>query len=478
MATKKYRLLDSYRVKDWAVDTLVVPAPLDHANPGATIDIAAALVRKYAAPKSAPSQPPTLAGLADLDIVVYLQGGPGFPLPRPDSQLGFVKELVDRGYAVLLLDQRGTGMSHPLETGLLLGTYLPATASVEQQLEYVSHFRADLIVRDCEVVRTALGVAKWLLLGQLYGGFCSTTYLLLFPASLAAVLITGGIPPIGHLPEDVYRATYARTAERNRWYYARFPEDIGRVHRIAQHLAKHGPVPLPSGGRLSVERFQQLGLAFGGNGGTLLVHQVVTQLALDLERVGKFSRALLLAVELAQLFDTNIVYALFQEAIYMDGPGSASDWAADRLRYTCGVDNFVWDTIAPRFDGSAANAVYFTGEMVFRLMFEDYAELRPLAGLANALHAHTQWLPLYDTQVLLRIANSPATASDGGVVVPVVAATYYHDQYVDLDLTMDARKHIGGIRQFITSELFHSGLRTDPLHVLAQLFLLLETEVD
>lgn len=42
--------------------------------------------------------------------LVYLQGGPGFASPRPQSLSGWIKQAISLGFTVLLLDQRGTGI--------------------------------------------------------------------------------------------------------------------------------------------------------------------------------------------------------------------------------------------------------------------------------------------------------------------------------------------------------------------------------
>lgn len=60
---------------------------------------------------------------------------------------------------------------------------LQRRGDAEKQAEYLRHFRADNIVRDCEAVRKLLtadypeDLQKWSALGQSYGGFCATTYL-------------------------------------------------------------------------------------------------------------------------------------------------------------------------------------------------------------------------------------------------------------------------------------------------------------
>jgi len=52
-----------------------------------------------------------------------------------------------------------------------------------KQAEYLRHFRADNIVRDCEALRKFLTAdypdeqKKWSVIGQSFGGFCAVTYL-------------------------------------------------------------------------------------------------------------------------------------------------------------------------------------------------------------------------------------------------------------------------------------------------------------
>ncbi len=104
---------------------------------------------------------------------------------------------------MLLLDQRGTGRSTPV------GSVIPGDTP-EAQAEYLTHFRADSIVRDAELIRRELGVDRWSVLGQSFGGFTSMTYLSIAPEGLREAFITGGLSPIGRPVDDIYGATYRR----------------------------------------------------------------------------------------------------------------------------------------------------------------------------------------------------------------------------------------------------------------------------
>jgi hypothetical protein len=53
--------------------------------------------------------------------------------------------------------------------------------------------------------------------------------------------------------------------------------------------------------------------------------------------------------------------------------------------------------------------------------------------------------------------------------VPVAAAVYYHDMYVDRELSMQTARAIRGLRTWVTSEHEHSGLRSSGGAVLGRL---------
>jgi pimeloyl-ACP methyl ester carboxylesterase len=87
----------------------------------------------------------------------------------------------EKGYQVLLLDQRGTGLSSQISA-----ESLEKIETDEAKAEYLTHFRADSIVKDCETIRKQLTAgrsatngeeSRITLLGQSFGGFCIGTYL-------------------------------------------------------------------------------------------------------------------------------------------------------------------------------------------------------------------------------------------------------------------------------------------------------------
>src|SRR3954453_12166239 len=188
----------------------------------------------------------------DRPLLAFLQGGPGYEAPRPTGNPlgpGWLERAL-RDFRVLMLDQRGTALWTPV--GSLSGL------TAQEQARRLTHFRADAIVRDAEWIRRDLEVERWSVLGQSFGGLCVTSYLSLAPEGLREALITGGLPPLGERIDDVYRHTYARTLERNRRYYERYPEDRERVRALHERL-EADDVRLPGGDRLTSRRLRQIG---------------------------------------------------------------------------------------------------------------------------------------------------------------------------------------------------------------------------
>jgi pimeloyl-ACP methyl ester carboxylesterase len=375
----------------------------------------------------------------DLPWLVYFQGGPGREAPRPEKKKGWLKRAV-QDYRVFLLDQRGTGRSTPV-----CNQTLTQFATPRAQAEYLQRFRADSIVRDAEVIRRELvgEGARWSALGQSFGGFCVTHYLSAAPEGLNEAIIVGGLPPVSRSPDDVYRATYRRVIERNHAYYARYPEDVDRVQEIVEHLTTR-EVTLPGGGQLTPRRFQQLGLAFGMSTGRERVHYLIDEAFVQTARGRELSYAFLRRFENFLWFETNPIYAILHESIYCEGV--ASRWSAERVRAEFG-----------EFETRLGRPLFFTGEMVYPWMFDEYAHLRPLKGAGEILAAYDGWPHLYDQSALE--SNT----------VPCAAVIYYNDMYVERTLSEETAQSIRGIKRWVTNEYDHDGLHVDGEKVLGRL---------
>ena len=165
----------------------------------------------------------------------------------------------------------------------------------------------------------------------------------------------------------------------------------------------------------------------------------------------EISYALLRGVEQAQHYETNPIFALLHEAIYMEG--AASNWSAERVRAEF-----------PEFSLDAESPL-FSGEMIYPWMFEDYRDLRTLKEAAHMLAARDDWPALYDPAVLAE--NT----------VPVVATIYYDDMYVDAIFAQQTAAMIRGTRFWLTNELVHNALRMDGEKVFGRLSAMLRGEI-
>lgn len=405
---------------------------------------------------------------------------------RPPQQYPFTQRILEAGYQLFFLDQRGTGFSSPITASTLqmLQQGKPNNKDnknkandEETQTQNLKLYRADNIVRDCEAIRQILTAdypsgsptgpttadsekKKWSTIGQSFGGFITMTYLSFYPQGLRESFIFGGLQPLVQHADQVYKCTFRKVAERNRAYYDKYPEDVARVRNIMAYLVRggggDGEIGLPSGGKLTRRRFCAMGIMLGMHGGLDSVHEIVHRANNDIELFGHLTRGTLSMIDAATSYDDHLIYAILHEPIYCNGPGTASRWSAERVQAE--FAEFDID----RADGP----IYFTGEMIYPWMFEDYAELRKVRDTANRVAAEDDWPALFDREQLAR--NE----------VPVYAASYVEDMYVDFGLGSETAKSIKGAKVFVTNVMFHDAIRSRMDEVVKQAFALRDDVLD
>jgi len=420
----------SYRQPGTVLTDHVFAVPLDHSRPdGEQIEVFAREV--VAADRQD----------ADLPWLLFLQGGPGHGAQRPAGRESWLDRALG-DYRVLLLDQRGTGRSSPANRQTLA-----RLGSARAQAGFLTHFRADSIVLDAELIRRDLtGGAPWSVLGQSFGGFCTVSYLSFAPHGIREAFITGGLPGLAATADDVYRRTYPAVAAKNAAHYERYPDDLEQARLVAQYLAGRD-VRLPDGAPLSVPAFQSLGSMLGAGTGSHELHYLLE----DPFAGDELSDAFLYEVQARTSFAGTPLYALLHEPCYAQG--TATRWAAERIRAEFGEFD-----AAPAIESDASTApLLFTGEMIYPWMVDADPVLRSLREAADLLASYDDWPPLYDPTRL--------AAND----VPVTAAVYYHDMYVDREFSMRTAKAIRGLRTWVTSEYEHDGLRVSSGKVLDRL---------
>lgn len=131
---------------------------------------------------------------------------------------------------------------------------------------------------------------------------------------------------------------------------------------------------------------------------------------------------------------TNPLYWTLQEFIYADGDTMPIGWAAAEEK----AHRAEFDTLA--------RPLMFTGEAMFPWMFEQMPELKPFKPAMDLLMEDTSWDKIYDPQ---RLACNE---------VPLQAAVYFDDMYVDSGLQLDTLSRVGDSHAWVTNEFEHDGL--------------------
>lgn len=385
--------------------------PLEHGTEGGeTIEVFA---REIASPDG-----------RDRPFLVFLQGGPGHEAPRPSgATMGpswLPRALAD--YRVLMLDQRGTGLSTP---------YDAPGADAAADARRLTHFRADAIVQDAERLREHLGIERWSVLGQSFGGFCALHYLTVAPGSLREVFFTGGLPPVGRPVDEIYAGTYDQMRVLDARHHRRFPQDRARLARLLD-LCDEGAVRDPHGTPITRRLMRTVGTALGSDGGAESLHHLLEH---D-PRSPAFSHD---ARSMLAFSARNPIYAVLHESCCADG--GATRWSAERVQ--------------PE-DFAAADSLLLTGEHVHPWTFEDNPLLQPYAEVAALLAEH-QWPRLYDADKLSEVD------------VPCAAAIYGDDPFVLRGFSEETASLIPTMQPWLTNEYLHSGLRADGARVLDRL---------
>ena len=157
-----------------------------------------------------------------------------------------------------------------------------------------------------------------------------------------------------------------------------------------------------------------------------------------------FHQGFLRAFENSLNFDTNPIFTLLHEACYTQG--FASSWSAERLR-----DEF------PEFHLDPERPVFLTGEMIHPGSLDEISALAPMKEAAELLASKEDWPTLYDGDAL----NENE--------VPVAAAVYENDMYVEREYSIETADAIRGAKVWRTAEYEHNGLRADGPKILERL---------
>lgn len=401
MGTLALGPMETYRIGDVTVTdhTLTLPLSPDAAD-ARTIDVFARVADRH------PGD--------NLPYLVFLQGGPGCEAPRPWPSW---MDAALKRYRVVLLNQRGTGRSTPV------------SSPDGWDAEYLSHLRADGIIRDAEAFREHLGAKTWSVLGQSFGGFSTLHYLSVHPESLDRVYFTGGLSAVGTDPAEIYATTYDSMRAHSEEFYRRYG-GRDRMEKLIEATTA-GKIVLPDGEVLSLSRLRSLGLLLGSDAGWLRLRSI-----LDFEP-GSAALAHDIAAALPYT-GRNPLYYVLHESSYADG--FATNWAAQRV---CPQD-------------FRDDPTLLTGEHVDPEWLDTVPAFKPWKQLTEQLAAW-QWPSLYSASALRESGARGA------------AAVYVNDAFVPLSYSLDTAALVPGVRTWVTSTHEHSGLRSSNGGVLSRL---------
>jgi pimeloyl-ACP methyl ester carboxylesterase len=201
------------------------------------------------------------------DPLFLLAGGPGEAATESFAPLVGLLQQVNLKRDLVLVDQRGTGESHPLtcKSSLDPEKYFPGekvppevsaaeTARCLQQLDADPRwYTTEIAMQDLDEIRQALGYEKINLLGVSYGTRAAQVYLRLFPQNVRTLILDGVVPPgwvLGStVSQDAQHALdliFARCQADTACSTA-FPDLPGQFRALRERLKKEAPlVTLPN----------------------------------------------------------------------------------------------------------------------------------------------------------------------------------------------------------------------------------------
>ena len=162
------------------------------------------------------------AEAADADLVVFLAGGPGQAAVESWPRIASAFAPLRRHHHILLLDQRGTGGSHPLtckqddrkarsatranrstrrRARRVRRSTRECLAEVEKKAD-PRHYTTTAAAHDLEAVRQALGAPQFDLVGVSYGTRMAQQYLMRHPDGVRSVVLDSVVPNELVLGED------------------------------------------------------------------------------------------------------------------------------------------------------------------------------------------------------------------------------------------------------------------------------------
>jgi pimeloyl-ACP methyl ester carboxylesterase len=192
-------------------------------------------------------------GTGHLDPLFFLAGGPGQGAAQLAPQLRTMFRPIQKTRDIVLVDQRGTGRSHPLECrsnqDSLTGLMEPEGAAADRLKKCLAGYDADvrlyttpMAMDDLEQVRDWLGYDQINLYGGSYGTRAALVYLRQHGEQVRSMTLDGVAPTDMRLPlfvaRDAQRSldSWLGRCEADDRCRAKYPNLQARVRTLLQRL--------------------------------------------------------------------------------------------------------------------------------------------------------------------------------------------------------------------------------------------------
>lgn len=344
-----------------------------------------------------------------LPPLLFLQGGPGSPAPRLVQ--GWIPEAL-KHYRVFLLDERGTGRSGKIDKG---------TPELIRP-EILSKLRCPDVVSDAEDLRRHLGFDTWDVMGNSFGALCTASYLSYAPHAINRAFLTGALPHLGWTANEYNEITLDLVDQRCQEFYDAVPYAEQTVRDVCAHLNETEEF-LPTGERLTANRFRFIGVALGAEFGfTMLANLLESPFYRNEKRLRK---DFLAAVSSYISTEPNPLWAVVHTTLI----GSSDEVGASRLAA----------------DPTSPEPYYLLGNHFFRHHFEEDPALVPFLDAVRTMDTY-DWPPLFDADQLAR--NT----------VPATVALYERDMFVPIDMAKNTAEKIGNLAVWTHPEWDHDAI--------------------
>jgi pimeloyl-ACP methyl ester carboxylesterase len=182
-----------------------------------------------------------------LGTLVASEGGPGFATTESrDSYLGLYGPLLDQR-DLLLMDNRGTGQSHPIDCPSLQREEYPLPPEIQTcgaQLGSSAYlYGSGLAADDLAAILDALAIGKIDLYGDSYGTFSTEAFAGRHPDRLRSLVLDGAFPVVGISPwypemAPAFRHAFNAVCERSETCRNLPGDSLSRIERLLAALRK------------------------------------------------------------------------------------------------------------------------------------------------------------------------------------------------------------------------------------------------